>query len=145
MCYIVVVFLVVFFRYFSSCWSATNLEKFSPLRPHLVKFTTLKYLSYFTYPEALFMFNAGHQNITSSFVNVLNNKKENGRGNTEVQILFKFKSNCNHMDPKETCALTNCKNINCNKRHPKLCRYKNNCTRGKTCMYKHQNIIYCVN
>ena len=63
-----------FSRFFSRFWGSTNLEPFSPLRPHLVRYTTFKYISYFIYQEAPFMLNFNHQ-LLSSFVNALSIKK----------------------------------------------------------------------
>ena len=49
----------------------------------------------------------------------------------------KFKGDCKNTHPKLNCALIECKNKRCCKRHPKKCRYGDNCRRKSSCLYKH--------
>ena len=43
---------------------------------------------------------------------------------------------CKYVHPKETCTNKTCKQ-NCNKRHPKRCRYGDECKRAENCAYSH--------
>ena len=49
----------------------------------------------------------------------------------------KFKGDCKYTHPKVNCAQIECKNKRCHKRHPKKCRYGDNCRRKSSCLYKH--------
>ena len=51
-------------------------------------------------------------------------------------------NNCSHKHPDKVCENANCSNINCDKRHPYLCKYGLKCTflRKNICLYAHKVI-----
>ena len=50
----------------------------------------------------------------------------------------KFRSKCTFFHSKDRCE-DECIGKNCQKRHPKVCRYGNKCKRKHTCEYKHSS------
>ena len=49
----------------------------------------------------------------------------------------KFRDVCHYLLSTIICSNISCRDRKCLKRHPKLCRYKENCRRRTTCLYKH--------
>ena len=54
----------------------------------------------------------------------------------------KYREECNYFHPKDVCQEVNCNNKKCKKRHPKQCRYKDECRRRSLCMYSHESVIF---
>ena len=48
----------------------------------------------------------------------------------------KYQEKCRYLHPKEICS-RKCNKNKCNKRHPKTCRYGEQCKRTDSCAYKH--------
>ena len=46
---------------------------------------------------------------------------------------------CKFTHPAEICSSYPCRNKRCNERHPKKCKYKQNCWFGKKCYYLHDS------
>ena len=51
----------------------------------------------------------------------------------------KFTSKCKFEHPENKCTEESCRNKACRKRHPKQCRYKENCRRQTSCLYNHDD------
>ena len=49
----------------------------------------------------------------------------------------KFQSDCRFSHNENICTVINCKDKNCPNRHPKACRYREQCRRKTTCVYRH--------
>ena len=49
----------------------------------------------------------------------------------------KFKAQCTSYHPTNICPKTGCRDKACPNRHPKKCRYKDQCRRRSTCLYCH--------
>ena len=50
----------------------------------------------------------------------------------------KFEDNCKYVHYVTNCSKQQCKTKSCQKRHPKICRYRNKCKRINSCKYLHQ-------
>ena len=54
----------------------------------------------------------------------------------------KFKSNCKNKHVEEICSEKKCNQIECDKRHPRVCKYyviHGDCKLGSNCAYAHNN------
>ena len=49
----------------------------------------------------------------------------------------RYEDQCIYVHYRTTCQKRQCKNLKCENRHPKECRYKERCRRKNTCMYTH--------
>ena len=49
----------------------------------------------------------------------------------------KFEGKCRFFHAKAVCPQKVCKELKCQDRHPKLCRYKERCKRKSSCLYRH--------
>ena len=72
---------------------------------------------------------------------VINNKNilhcyHNNRG------YCSFRDHCKYRHFKEICSMAVCRERECNKRHPVICRYRDDCKfyKTKSCAFKHINI-----
>ena len=52
----------------------------------------------------------------------------------------KFGDKCRFAHFPTMCIKTNCKNKTCRNRHPKYCRYMEECRRRTTCLYRHGQV-----
>ena len=48
-----------------------------------------------------------------------------------------YKEKCKNLHHKEVCQESFCNRKECFRRHPKACRYKEHCRRGRNCLYLH--------
>ena len=48
---------------------------------------------------------------------------------------------CKFFHPTSVCLKDTCRDKDCPSRHPRQCRYRKNCKRKATCMYKHFNNV----
>ena len=55
----------------------------------------------------------------------------------------KFKSDCKSYHSQINCTKYSCKDKTCTNRHPKKCRYKDQCRRRSTCLYSHEERSDC--
>ena len=49
----------------------------------------------------------------------------------------KYANRCKFKHPKTNCPKASCSNKSCQNRHPKPCRYKDQCRRKTSCLYRH--------
>ena len=52
----------------------------------------------------------------------------------------RYKDECFFIHPKTICIDKTCKDKNCVDRHPKQCRYEDQCRRRTSCLYKHKEV-----
>ena len=52
----------------------------------------------------------------------------------------RYSDKCRNVHPSDICEKRHCKRESCPKRHPKTCRYNQNCRRGRNCMYLHVSV-----
>ena len=52
----------------------------------------------------------------------------------------KLTKKCKFEHPKNKCTEITCKSKSCRKRHPKQCRYKEQCRRQSSCLYNHEEL-----
>ena len=50
----------------------------------------------------------------------------------------KFGNNCRFSHPETVCSRPSCRDKTCDNRHPKWCRYGDQCRRKTSCLYKHE-------
>ena len=58
---------------------------------------------------------------------------------------IKKENGCKHFHPKEICETTVCKDKDCPKRHPKRCRYLEECRFQSQCSYSHKKEGVTIN